>query len=141
MSAALTPAAANEVDRPFPPIAWMSSAALGFVVIGGILLASYAPRRAPLGVAGALLGGGAVLMLASVVMLSRLKDFGWSTFWTVFKWALLAYAISAAMIEFAFVRDHTRGASLIIVSLMLVIFATSIPITIAFTTARYAEPT
>ena len=78
-------------------------------------------------------------MLASVVLLSRLKDFGWTTFWTVFKWALLAYAISAAMIEFAFVRDHTRGASLVVVSLMLVIFATSIPTTIAFTTARYAE--
>jgi Tfp pilus assembly protein PilX len=43
------------------------------------------------------------------------------------------------MIEFAFVRDHTRGASLFIVTCMLVIFALSVPTTIAFTTARFAD--
>ena len=43
------------------------------------------------------------------------------------------------MIEFAFVHDHTRGSSLVIVTLMLVIFASSVPTTIAFTVARFAE--
>ena len=70
----------------------------------------------------------------------RVRAFAWSTFTTVFKWALLAYAVTAAMIELAFVRDHTRGSSLVIVSLMLVVFAMSVPTTIAFTVARYADP-
>ncbi len=57
----------------------------------------------------------------------------------MFHWALLAYVISAGMIEFAFVRDHTRGAPLVVVSCLLVVFATSAPTTIAVTTARYAD--
>jgi len=43
------------------------------------------------------------------------------------------------MIEFAFVRDQTRGASLLICTCMLVVFTLSVPTTIAFTVARYAQ--
>jgi hypothetical protein len=130
----------NEVDRPFPPIAWLSSGALGLVIVGGILMAAYAPRKAPLGVATALLCGAIVLLLIAGVLLMRLRDFAWRTFVTIFKWALVAYVVTSAMIEFAFVRDHTSGASLVIVSSMLVVFALSVPTTIAFTTARFAQP-
>ena len=87
-----------------------------------------------------LLVGGLVLLASSVTMLLRLKEFSWSTFVKVYKWAQLAYLVTAGMIEFAFVHDHTRGPSLLIVSLMLVVFAVSVPINIAFTTARYANP-
>jgi hypothetical protein len=128
------------VDRPYPPIAWLSAGALCAVIIGGILLASYAPRVAPISVTYPLLALGAGLLLASVISLAQLKSFAWTTFLKVFKWALLAYVITSGMIEFAFVRDHTRGSSLVLVTLMLVIFAVSVPITIAFTVARYAEP-
>jgi len=62
-----------------------------------------------------------------VILLARLKEFSRRTFANVFKWALLAYVITSGMIEFAFVRDHTRGSSLVLVSLMLVIFAISVP--------------
>jgi uncharacterized membrane protein YdjX (TVP38/TMEM64 family) len=78
-------------------------------------------------------------MVAAGTLLIRIKDFAWSTFVLVFKWALLAYLITAGMIEFAFAHDHTRGTSLVIVTLMLVIFALSVPTTIAFTVARYAD--
>ena len=130
----------HDVDRPYPPIGWLSTGALLFMVTGGILLASYAPRIAPLGVAVTMLGVGAALLLSAGVLLARVKVFAWSTFATVFRWALLAYTITAGMIELAFVRDHTRGSSLVIVSLMLVVFALSVPTTIAFTVARFAEP-
>ena len=132
-------ASSNAVDRPYPPVAWCSTIALGFVVVGGILMASYAPRVAPLGLATALLVGGVVSMGAVVVLLSRVGPFAWSKFVTVFKWALLAYVVAAGMIEFAFVRDHMSGTPLVIVTLMLVIFALSVPTNIAFTVARYAE--
>jgi hypothetical protein len=112
---------------------------LALVIIGGILMASYAPRKAPLSVAAALLVGGAILLGSAAVLLVRLKDFSRKTFLLVFKWAIFADLVTAAMIEFAFVRDHTRGASLVIVTFMLLVFTLSVPTTIAFTVARYAD--
>jgi len=124
-----------------PPVAWLSSLALVLVIVGGILLASYAPRPAPLGLATALLVVAIALMVVAAGLLARIKEFAWVTFGVVFKWALLAYVIVAGMIEFAFVHDHTRGSSLVLVTLMLTVFALSVPTTIAFTTARFADPT
>lgn len=130
----------NDVDRPYPPIAWLTTGALVSIVTGGILIASYAPRRAPLGAAVALLVVGAALLATGWIQLSRQRVFSWTTFRNVLKWALLAYVIEAGMIEFAFVRNHARGSTLLTVTLMLVVFATAVPSTIAFTVARYATP-
>ena len=138
MSTSPAPHALDD-ERSFPPIGWLSTIALGCVIIGGILLASYAPRVAPQGVALVLLGAGVVALALAWVMLLRLRDFAWRTFRKVFQWALLAYVITSGMIELAFVRDHMRGSSLVIVSFMLVIFALCVPTTMAFTTARYAD--
>ena len=71
---------------------------------------------------------------------SRLRAFARDRFFLVFRWALLAYVISAAMIGFAFIKDHVRGAPLAVVLVMLVIFALDVPLIIAFTVARYASP-
>jgi hypothetical protein len=131
---------APDTDRPVPPVGWFSTGALGLVVVGGIILASYAPRVAPRGLATVLLCVAIALLAVSGVMLVRIESFAWTTFATVFKWALLAYVITSGMIEFAFVHDHTRGYSLVIVTLMLVVFALSVPTTIAFTVARFADP-
>ncbi len=124
-----------------PPIAWLSTGALVVVIMGGIVMASYAPRRPPLGVAEALLTLALVLLVTVAVILARVRDFAWSTFTTVFKWALLAYVIEAGVIEFSFVRNHTSGTALAVVTGMLVVFALSVPTTIAFTVARYADDT
>jgi hypothetical protein len=129
----------SNIDRPRPPIAWLSTGALAMVIIGGILMASYAPRKAPLGVATVLLVAGALLLASAGVLLAGIKDFSRATFLKVFKWAIFADLVTAAMIEFAFVRDQTRGASLLIVTCMLVIFTLSVPTTIAFTVARFAD--
>jgi len=126
-------------ERHFPPIAWLSTGALVVVIMGGIVMASYAPRRPPLGVAGSLLALAVVLLAAVAVILARLRDFAWATFTKVFKWALLAYVVEAGVIEFSFVRNHTSGTALAIVTGMLVVFGVSVPTTIAFTVARYAD--
>jgi hypothetical protein len=126
-------------ERSYPPIAWLTSTALGFVVVGGIVMASFAPRHPPMGVASALLGFGLASLALAGYQMTRLGPFAWATFVKVFKWALLAYVAQSALIEFVFVRDHTRGAPLLVVTLMLLVFALSVPMTIAFTTARYAE--
>ncbi|HEX4491948.1 MAG TPA: hypothetical protein VH914_12140 [Acidimicrobiia bacterium] len=122
----------------YPPIAETAVVALALVIIGGVIMASYVPRRPPLLAPTALLVVSGALMLGNVVVLARLRDFAWSTFFLVARYALIAYVISAGMIEWAFVKDHTRGAPLVVVTLMLVIFATDVPLIIAFTVARYA---
>ncbi|MFI5040329.1 MAG: hypothetical protein ACHQNA_00540 [Acidimicrobiales bacterium] len=141
MTAMIGTSPEGRVARRFPPIAELATACLALVVIGGIVMASYIPRRPPLAVPVLLLAASAVLLVIAVVMLARLRDFAWGTFFLVGRWALLAYVISAGMIEFAFVRDHTRGATLTIVTSMLVIFAVDIPLIIAFTVARYSSST
>jgi hypothetical protein len=130
----------TEVRRRFSPVAELAIGSLALVVIGGILMASYVPRRPPLGVPTALAVISAVLLLTSAFLVSRLQEFAWPRFFTVFRWALLAYVISAGMIGFAFIYDHTRGAPLALVIVMLVIFALDIPLIIAFTVARYSSP-
>jgi hypothetical protein len=130
----------NRVARRFPPVAQIAVASLALVVIGGIVMASYVPRRPALGLPIALLATSGLLLIADVIVLARLRNFAWGTFFLVARWALLAYIISAGMIEFAFLRNHTRGAPLTVVTMMLVIFAVDVPLIIAYTVARYATP-
>lgn len=130
----------NEVDRKYPPIAWLTTGALLSIVIGGIVIAAFAPRKAPMGVAVTMLVVGGALLVTGWLLLSRQRVFSWTTFRNVVKWALLAYVVEAGMIEFAFVRNHARGSTLTTVTLMLIVFATAVPTTIAFTVARYATP-
>ena len=131
---------AQPSSRPLPPVAELAIVSLALVVIGGILMASYVPRRPPLAAPIALTAVSAVLLLSGGYLASRLRPFAWDRFFLVFRWALLAYVISAGMIGFAFIRDHTRGAPLAVVLVMLVIFALDVPLIIAFTVARYATP-
>ena len=74
------------------------------------------------------------------VALSRVREFAWRTFFTVGGWVLLAYAVIAGMLEFVFVLDQTRGAVLLVLSLMLLVFAVDIPIVLAFSVARHQDP-
>jgi hypothetical protein len=140
MTTDLAAAAAPTVQRRLPPVAQLTTVSLALVVVGGILMASYVPRRPPLGVPTVLTVISAALVLVSVFLLSRLQEFNWQRFFFVFWWALLAYVISAGMIGFAFIYDHTRGAPLALVIVMLVIFALDVPLIIAFTVARYCSP-
>jgi lipopolysaccharide export LptBFGC system permease protein LptF len=126
--------------RRYPPIAPLTVGSLALIVIGGILMASYVPRPPPLAAPAAVTAVSAVLALTSAVLLSRLEQFAWPRFFLAFRWSLLAYVISAGVIGFAFVRDHTRGAPLALVLVMLVIFALDVPVVIAFTVARYCSP-
>jgi hypothetical protein len=124
-------------ERRFPPVAEIGTATLVFVVIGGIYLASYAPRHPPLGLPTALLIASGVLLAVNVILLARTKELAWDKFFLVGRWTLLAYLIAAGLIEFAFVRDHTRGGALVVLSLMLAVFAVDVPLIISFTVARY----
>jgi hypothetical protein len=124
-------------ERRFAPVAELGVASLVLIVVGGVYMASYAPRRAPLGLPVALACASAVLLAVNVVLLARTKPFAWDRFFLVGRWTLLSYVIAAGMIEFAFVKDHVRGGSLAVITAMLVLFAVVVPLIISFTVARY----
>lgn len=121
-----------------PPVTAIGMTSLALIVIGGIYLASHLPQQVPLGPAIVLLALSAALLLGNMIALSRAEGFNRARFFQVGKWALLAYAITAALIEYAFLRNGLSGGPLIVLTLSIVIYAVHVPVLIAFTTARYA---
>lgn len=126
-------------EQKFPKAVEAVVLSLAAVVVGGVWLGSHATERPPLALPTVLLVIAAVLLLAGIVMVTRVPGFSWDTFVRVGRWALLAYVIAGGMIEFAFVHNDTRGAPLAVVTGMLVLFAVDVPFIIATTVARYQD--
>jgi hypothetical protein len=124
-------------ERPMPPVTQVAIASMALIVIGGIWIASHLPHHVPLGPAVALLVASAALIVVNVVSLLRVPDFNWGAFWLVAKWAGLAYAITATMLGWVFIKDGTAGGQLVVVVLSLVVYAIHVPLLIGFTVARY----
>jgi hypothetical protein len=124
-------------ERKLPPFTEVGMLSLALIVIGGIYLSSHIPEPVPLGLPTALLIASAALVVINLALLSRVPGFAWPRFFQVFKWALAAYLFTAAVIEYAFLRNHLRGGPLVILTLSLLVYAVQVPAMIAFTVARY----
>ena len=46
----------------------------------------------------------------------------------------------AGQIEYAFLQNHVKGGTLVVLTLSLVVFAIHVPALVGFTVARYYEP-
>jgi hypothetical protein len=126
-------------ERRLPPVTQVGMLSLALIVAAGIYLSAHLPRHVPLGPAVALLAASAALLAGNLAALARTDGFAWRRFFDVARWALLAYAVVAGMIEYAFVRNHLSGGPLVVLTLSLVVFAVHVPVLIGFTVARYAE--
>ena len=124
-------------ERALPPVTQVAMTSLALIVAGGIYLAAHLPQQVPLMPAVVLLAASAALLIGNLIALSRVDRFPWGTFFTVGKWALLAYFITAGLIEFAFLRDGLSGGPLIVLTLSILVYAVHVPVLIAFTVARY----
>jgi hypothetical protein len=127
-------------ERRLPPVTQIGMVSLALIVAGGIYLSAHLPDHVPLGPAVVLLVLSALLLVGNLAALSRVQGFAWHRFFKIGKWALLAYAITAGMIEYAFLQNHLRGGALIVLSASLVVYAVHVPMLIAFTVARYEVP-
>lgn len=125
--------------RQLPPITAVVMASMAMVIAGGIYLAAYLPKQAPLPLPIALVTAGVLLFVIAAVMLTRLGDFAWDRFFQVGGWALLAYVVIVGMLEFVLVIDQTRGALLALLTVILLIFALDIPVLLGFSVARFQE--
>lgn len=130
----------DEIDlrqSTLPPVARLATLTLALVVAGGIIMAAQYGRSPSLVAPVALTIAAGVVLVANVVVLSRIKAFAWDVFFRVFGWALLAYLVFAGILEFVFVYDHTPGRQLALFSAMLALFAVDVPMLLAFSVARY----
>lgn len=128
---------ANSAERTLPPVTALAMASLTLIIIGGIYLAAHLPEQVPLTPAVILLAASVVLLVVNLALLTRVRGFAWNRFFSVGKWALLAYAVTAGLIEFTFLRDGVRGGVLVVLTLSIIVYAVHVPILIAFTVARY----
>jgi hypothetical protein len=123
-------------ERRLPPVAEVATAALVLVVIGGIFVSAYAPRKAPLAFPTVLTAVAVALTLWIAVTLVRLTA-ARTRFLQIFKWALLAYVVEAGMLVYIFVHDDVPGKTLALLLVMLALFAIDVPVIIAYTVARH----
>ena len=130
----------NADERRLPPVTQVGMASLALIVAGGIYLSAHLPQHVPLGPAIGLLVASALLLAGNLISLSRVTGFAWERFFAVARWALLGYAITAGMIEYAFLRNGLSGGALVVLTLSIVVYAVHVPVLIAFTVARYDAP-
>lgn len=124
-------------DTKYPPVTQVAMASMALIVAAGIYLSAKLPEHVSLAPAVVLLALSAALMAFNVFSITRVKDFAWDRFLEVAKWSLLAYVVIGGMIEFVFVENHTRGSTLVVLTLSLLIFAIHVPVLMGFTVARY----
>jgi hypothetical protein len=127
------------IEQRMPPVTAVGMASLALIVAGGIYLSAHLPNDVPLAPATVLLGLSALLLAGNLAAIRRIHGFAWEHFVDVAKWALLAYTITAGMIEYAFVRNGLTGGPLVVLTLSLVVYAVHVPMLIGFTVARYDE--
>jgi hypothetical protein len=126
-------------ERRLPPVTQLGMLSLALVLAGGIYLSAHLPEAVSLAPAIVLLATSAGVLAVNVLLLARVPDFNWRRFFEVARWTLMAYLLVAGMIEYVFLRDHTSGGALVVMTLSLVMFAVLVPLLISFTVARYAE--
>jgi hypothetical protein len=127
-------------EQKFPPVTEVAMLSLALIVAAGIYLSAHLPLHVPLMPAVILLALSTALMMLNIFSMTRVKNFAWDRFFAVAKWSLLSYVVTAGLIEFVFIRNHTSGGPLVVLTLSLVVYAVHVPTLIGFTVARYAGP-
>ncbi|MGH8278943.1 MAG: hypothetical protein ACRETQ_05195 [Gammaproteobacteria bacterium] len=130
-------ATGSEAEPRLPPVTQLGMASLALIVVAVIYLAAYMPEQVPLAAAVILLALSAALLALNLAWLTRVRGFHWRRFFQVAGWALLAYVITAGIIEYAFVRNGLDGGLLLVLTLSIAIYAVHVPVLIGFTVARY----
>ena len=124
-------------EAKLPPVTELGVVSMALIVAGGISIAAKLPGEVPLTLPVLFLAASSLVLVANLVALSRIEGFNWDVFFDVAKWALVAYAVIAGMLEFVFLHNGTSGGVLVVLTLSLVVYAVHVPLLIGFTVARY----
>lgn len=124
-------------ERKFPPVVVAAMVGLTLAITGGVLVVAQMGEKQSLAVPTGFMAGAIVLELAAIVMLVTIRPFAWDRFFLVLGWTLLAYVLQSGIIEWSFIINDVPGRPLAVLTAGLVVFATIVPLMIAFTVARY----
>jgi len=124
-------------ERELPPVTELGVVSMALIVAGGISIAAKLPENVPLTLPTFFLVASSLILLVNLIALARAPGFNWEAFFGVAKWALVAYAVIAGMLEFVFLHNGTSGGVLVVLTLSLVVYAVHVPLLIGFTVARY----
>jgi hypothetical protein len=125
------------MDVRRPPIWECGVASLALVVISVIYLASYLPGKPSTLPVYVMLAAASALVVAQLVLIGGLSSFSRSSFHAVAGWALVAYIVIGGMIEYVFLRNHTRGEELALLTWGLALFVLDVPLILGFSVARF----
>ncbi|HET7568489.1 MAG TPA: hypothetical protein VFJ91_10885 [Gaiellaceae bacterium] len=128
-------------DFAGPPVTQLGMLSIGLVAAGVIDLAAYLPKRAPLLPPTILLVAALAVLAANVALILRRPGFARRRFRQVVGWMLLVYLVVAGMLEFTFLRDHTHGAVLALMTALLATFTLNVPVLAGYTVARFETST
>lgn len=112
-----------------------ATAALTCAVIGGIYIGSTIGGHSSLLPAVIVAVVAYLFMTVSLVGLILNHHYSRPSFVKYVRGALLAYLLEAGILEFVFAYDHVSSTVIVILSALLVIFATSVPVIIGHTLA------
>jgi hypothetical protein len=128
---------ARPADIRRPPIWECGLAALVLVVVSVVYLASYLPGKPNTIPVYVLLTASTLLIVAQLVLIGSLSSFSRSSFHAVAGWSLAAYIVIGGMIEYVFLRNHTSGEELALLTWGLALFVLDVPLILGFSVARY----
>ncbi|MEZ5321309.1 MAG: hypothetical protein R2698_04395 [Microthrixaceae bacterium] len=136
-------AAETSPPRPFtrsmPPVVGLGMVALTFAIVGGVLIAAQIGADPSLVLPWILVAVAVGAEIAAVALLPTIRPFAWFRFRQVFGVALGAYVLQSGVIEWSFLKNDIPAGPLTVLTIGLVVFATVVPLMIAFTVARYQE--
>jgi hypothetical protein len=119
-----------------PVIACIVGAIISCILAAGIIIA-HIPQPAPMWGSIMWVCVAAVLTIATVVLILRKKPFARRLFFTVAKWVFLYILVLTGMGEYVIAFDGTRGESLVVMTIILLLFLVNIPMLWGFSVARH----
>jgi hypothetical protein len=131
---------ARPADIRRPPIWECGVAALVLVVVSVVYLAAHLPGKPNTIPVYVLLTASTLLIVAQLVLIGSLSSFSRSSFHAVAGWSLAAYIVIGGMIEYVFLRNHTSGEELALLTWGLALFVLDVPLILGFSVARYQQP-
>jgi hypothetical protein len=119
-----------------PIIASIIGTVISCILAAGIIIA-HIPEPAPMWGSVMWVCIAAVLTIATIVLILRKKPFARKLFFKVAKWVFLYILILTGMGEYVIVFDGTRGESLVVITIILLLFLVNIPMLWGFSVARH----
>jgi hypothetical protein len=121
-----------------PVITCIIGTIVSCILAAGIIVA-FMPGPIPMWGSIMWLGIATALTLASIVLIARKKPFARKLFFKVAKWVFLYILILTGMGEYVLIFDGTRGAQLVVMTAILLLFLVNIPMLWGFSVARHEQ--